>query len=231
MRHALTPEQIQSLYAFAEDCRNGIDLELVTALNDLHDRVQTSMVRELAAVRRHNKGLQARVDRDEMKRENAVLSGEFAETQLDSADVAAVLLYHLQGLRTYKLSRQKVILILYEMYASWLASKRERLFTEHPVATEYGPMFWRVYKRIDTRVNVPYEKVAQMKAANPGVAVFCENAARKYYDYNDKTLSEMFLKSRPYSDATKEHNGGKWNKEIDDVQIFQWKSGAQKGGR
>ena len=61
-----------------------------------------------------------------------------------------------------------------------------------------------------------------------GAAVFCENAARKYYDYSDKTLAEMFRKSAPYKNASKEHNDGKWNKEIDDRDIYSWKNQTAK---
>ena len=52
--------------------------------------------------------------------------------------------------------------------------------------------------------------------------------AAKYYDYTESTLSRMFLASKAYKNADKEHNDGKWNKEIADADIYAWKASQKK---
>lgn len=223
MRQKLTPEGLEALINMAEDNKAPIDVDLISALEELHSALIRRMARSLESMTAKAKTLEERTERYKILLKGNPAEGEFTETGLDSADVADALLYQLQTLRTYKLSRAKVIHILYEMYASWLASKGERLFIEHPVATEYGPMFWRVYKRLDTRKQVSQDRWESLCASNPGVAAFCRNAARKYYDYSDGDLNKIHMKSRPYKNASKEKNGGKWNKEISDNEIYAWK--------
>ncbi len=228
MRQRLTPEGLETLIRIAEDDKIPVDTGLVAALEELHSAVIRRLARSLDSMTAKAEALSEKTERYKALLKGNPAEGVYTETGLDSADVADALLYQLQALRTYKLSRAKVIHILYEMYASWLASKGERLFIEHPVATEYGPMFWRVYKRLDTRKQISRDRWESLCAANPGVAAFCRNAARKYYDYADGDLNKVFLKSRPYKNASKEKNGGKWNKEINDNEIYAWKKENNK---
>lgn len=228
MRSTITPEELAQLTAFASDDKADVDPAAVQKLCSLHAAVTAHLAKRFAGLQKRNALLGQRLDTFKEKRTERFMQEGYDETGLDSCDVAWVLLYHLQQMHTWRLNKSKVILILYEMYCSWLSSKQQRLFLEHPVATEYGPMFWRVYKRIQTEKSVPYTKVAWLKEVNPGVAVYCENAARKYYDYDPKTLEKLFLKSKPYRMSTKEHNGGKWNKEIDDHLIREWMEQERK---
>lgn len=229
MKEILTTEQLRSLIQLAEDERAPVDAEAVSALNYLNACVQRNLLKRYSAAARRNESLSDRLERYHNKEKEKVVTGEFAETGLDSHEVARALLYQLQQLKTYKLTKSKVISVLYEMYASWLHSKSERLFLEHPVATEYGPQFWRVFQRLDVRESVPYQEYKDLAGKNPGVAAFCKRAAEKYYDYKDSDLSAPVLKSVPYKNASKENNGGKWNKQIEDRDIYAWKSDQKKG--
>lgn len=229
MTPTITPEQLKSLVALAEDDKAPYDPDAVAALNYLHSSVQRAVNRRLASAYRRNEVLTQRLDRYRARENNRIETGEFGETGLDSAEVARALLYQLQQLKTYKLTKTKVISILYEMYASWLFSKKERLFEEHPVATEYGPQLWRVSKRLNLYEHIPYEDYKALASRNPAVAAFTKAAAEKYYDYKESDLSGPVLKSLPYRNATKEHNDGKWNKEIDDREIYAWKADQKKG--
>ena len=101
---------------------------------------------------------------------------------------------------------------------------KERLCREHPVATEYGPMFWSVYKKINPSSRVPYEAWKELCEKNAGIAAYCRNAAQKYYDTKCSELEESFKKSKPYQKASKEYNFGKWNKEISDQDIYEWRT-------
>lgn len=224
MRTTLTPQELEALIQFAEDDRRSIDLAVVAKLNDLHNSVQRSLIRHLDGARKRNAMLTERLDRIREKKREGLLNGEFAETTIGSVEVAEALLYYLQQSKAYKLNKAKVVQILYEMYASWLASKGERLFDEHPVATSYGPQFWRVYKRIETGTTVTYDKVKALAEKDPGRVKFCENAAKKYYDYGENELNNIFKKTEPYKKASAERNGGKWNTEIADTDIYNWKT-------
>lgn len=227
MRYNITEDEFKQLLAFADDERVKVDTDLLVRFSAMHADIERNMLKAYTGAKKRNAHLQERVDRMSERTHQSLLVGEFKETGLDSYEVAQALLYQLQQLQTYKLSKGKVILILYEMYASWLASKSERLFLERPVATEYGPQFWRVYKRIASATSpVAYADWKTLAEKNAGVAEFCKNAARKYYDYTDDTLKNLFLRSKPFKNASKEHNNGKWNKEISDIDIYNWKKEA-----
>ena len=226
----LNKEQLDELIRFASDDKAFPSFEALEALNALYTAVQRNTVRHLSGTRKRNAMLEEQVQRLREKREQKIDDGQFAETDLDSAEVATGLLFQLQQLKTYKLNKYKLQAILYEMYASWLYSKKERLFLEHPVATQFGPRFWRVYNRVDTNNTVPYQAWKAFAEKNPAVAAFCKNAAAKYYDYAEGTLNRTFLASKAYKNADESHNNGKWNKDIEDSDIYRWKENqkAQK---
>ena len=223
MRTILSHEQLDSLHRLADNEKGIIDLDAVEALAQLQATVTRCLSRNYGALRRRNETLTTRLDRQKEQQEKKILAGEFAETGFDSAEVAVALLYQLQQLHTYRLTPYKVNAILYEMYASWLGSKGERLFTEHPVATQFGPRFWHALKRINVQQRIESETWKSFAARNPGIAQFCINSARKYYDVTEKSLNERFMKTDAYRNALPEHNNGKWNKEILDTDIHAWK--------
>lgn len=223
MRIILTHEQLDHLQRLIDGEKLVIDTEAIESLGQLSEAVTRCIARNYAAVRRRNDSLNEKVERAKAKTEQKLLAGEFSDTGYDSAEVALALLYQLQQLRTYRLTGYKVNAILFEMYASWLHSKGQRLFLEHPVATAYGPRFWRAFKHIDTRVRVSYDDWKALAEKDPGVAQFCKNAAKKYYDVTERSLNEMFMKTDAYRKAMPEFNDGKWNKELDDADIYAWK--------
>ena len=223
----LSQQQLEELIRFASDDHTPASIEAIEALNALHAAVQRNTLKHLEGARKRNAMLSERLEKVKERKQEAIEAGEFKETGVDSADVATALLYQLQQRKTYKLTKYKLIAILYEMYASWLYSKKERLFLEHPVATEFGPRFWRIYSRVDTNKVVPYSAWKNFAEQYPDIAAFCKNAAEKYYDYAEGTLNHMFTSSKAYKNAHKDNNGGKWNKEITDADIFAWKK-AQK---
>jgi len=230
--YELTNEDIQALIALIEDGNTQVlGTGAVEKLAKLHLCVSDKLAKLTAASQKKQQMLQMRLDRRKEEKTRQAESGQFAESGLDSMEVALALLYQLQQLKTYQLSRNKLIYILFAMYSSWLASKQERLFAEHPCATEWGPQFWRVYKRTET-VKSPVEasSFTALAEKRPDIAAFCRNAAQKYYDYGTNTLKEMYLKIEPYEKAKAENNGGKWNKEINDTDIYLWKN-SQKNNK
>lgn len=223
----LTSAQLAELTQFASDERAEISKESIEALTSLYNAVQRNIVKNWTGTRKRNAMLTERLEKYNERKKDAIEAGEFTDTGLDSLDVAKALLYQLQQRQTYKLSIYKLIAILYEMYASWLYSKKQRLFIEHPVATEFGPRFWRVYNKVNVNERIYLSSWKLFAQNNPGIASFCENAAQKYYDYAEGDLNRMYISSKAYKNAHKDNNNGKWNKEITDVDIYAWKK-AQK---
>lgn len=230
MRNNLSYEQLDELIRFADDDRHPVDLAAVETLASLNAAVQRNIVRHLSGQRKRNAMLNERLQRYTERQEREVIDGNSREYGIDSADVANIIMYHLQHLKTYKLSVYKVNAILYEMYAGWLFRNKERMVDEHPVATAYGPRFWRAlkncYKENHTISYEEYRSIASRiteKKIGPGILSYAENAAKRYYDVSDKDLNEMFMKSKAFKNATPEYNNGKWNKEIADGDIFEWK--------
>lgn len=231
MRYSITYEQLQALLAFAEDDRQGVDPDAVEALNELNSAVQKNVLKHFRGTLKRNKMLSERMEKMREHREEKFVDGEFTETGLDSAQVAKALLYQLQQLRTYKLSKYKVMAILYEMYASWLYSKKQRLFVEQPSATQWGPRFWHAFNKLDMTQTVPYEEYKALAELNAGVAAFCRNAAGKYYDITESTLTKMFMKSKAFTNAAPPNNGNKWNGIIDDKDIYAWKKAQDNSNK
>lgn len=226
----LTPEQMAAITDYVNDGVRGEHTDAaIWVVQNAFGRICTRMKSETAQQARVITRLRSRIAAHDEKERARVLEGDFGETGLDSVDVAKVLLYHLQQLTTWQLGKDKMMLILFEMYASWLHSKRERLFVEGFVAQEKGPWLWRVAKRIE-RADIPvhYEQVRALAERNPGVAAFCQRAAQKYYDYGEKQIRDYVLKCPAYRKAAPKEEGAKWNATLDDREIFFWKEEQQK---
>lgn len=220
-KYELSPRELQMVMDYITDGKRDILLtDIPKRFNAVHAAFVSRLTAECNAASEKIFRLERRLDSEKVKKDKEIASGIFAEAGLDSAEIAQALLYRLQQLKTYRLTKGKVIIILYEMYSSWLASKKERLTIEHPVATEFGPQFWRAYSRLDVKIQMNSAALDSIRQQNPGVAVFIDNAARKYYDYHEEDLKKTAMKSAAYLNATAEHNNGKWNKEISDSDIF-----------
>ena len=63
---------------------------------------------------------------------------------------------------------------------------------------------------------------------NPGLREYLKNATAKYGAYSEDDLAKAALQSRPYRNAHKDNNGGKWNKPIDDRDIYAYQKSIKK---
>lgn len=216
--------------AFVDGTQKEVPLEQIVQLQRLSAQATAALAhayRNSGNKLRVLEGKVARMQkRSDAAEEKAVADGTaFTDLAVDSVDVANALIAHLKTLKTYNFTKDKVSYILFEIYASWLFSKRERLCIEHPVATPYGPRFWHAYTRMD--MNSGDEAVSRLNSVNPGLSVMVGNAARKYYDYSIGDLERYVKKSRPYVEACPKE-GEKWNKEMTDESIFRWKEGQKR---
>lgn len=219
----LSNEELQEILRFVNEEGAAMPSpDTVSRFQNIAFAFQGKCIKQVGALRQDNERLRRRLDRYTRTEQQAIEAGEFAEAGLDSVVVARALLYCLQQMKAYKLTKTKLVLIVYGMYASWLASKKTRLFVEHPVATEWGPQFWRVYKRVDTRERMTSDDWKALTELSPAVAAFTKNSAIKYADYSEEDIRKLYLKSQPYKKAKAEQNDGKWNKEINDTDIYLW---------
>lgn len=232
-RYELSQQDIDGLTAFIEEGKTAVlETGATEKLYALSAAVARKMQEYCIEQRKKNAKLDKKLCLYQAKERLDMMNGEFSfnETELDSLDVAAALIHCLQRTSGKYISKNKVIYILYNMYCSWLANKKERMFTEHPACTEWGPQFWRVYKHIDNPNNViPYDAFKKLAEQNPAVAAFCRNTAEKYYDYTEKELKLKFTESEPYKNALPVHNNGKWGKQIADTDIYLWKNSQHNG--
>lgn len=222
--YSITEDDIKKIISFVEDGDEAVlETDIVTTFIALNAAFTKRLVTCISGKNRKTNILERKLKRINRRAEAAIEAGDFRETQRDGVNVAYMLTYHLQQMNASVISKNKVIYILYLMYASWLYSKKERFLIEHPCATEWGPQFWRVYGRLDVRYRITQEDYSALAMADPAAAAFCKSAAKKYYDYKDHDLKEMLLKSKPYKNSLPDTNRGKWNKEINDLDIYNWK--------
>lgn len=227
MRVILNAEQLENLIRFAEDDRLAPDLEAVEALNILHEAVQRGVVKHLSGAMKRNASLTDRLERYKERQKQKIINGEFKDTEIESTLVAKALLYQLQRRRTYQFTQKKFVGILYLMYASWLFHHKERLFREQPVAREFGPQFYKVWTKVNIDKPATWADFKALQDTDPGRAVFCENAAEKYYDDKESEILGPVMRSQAYRNAGKENNGGKWNKVIEDTDIYLWRESLE----
>lgn len=221
MSTLITPEELMSVSAFIDGQSDTVPYEVITRLQQLSLEASRALVKAAQKRAGEAERLQRKIDRMNRREDAAVETGEaFAELGYDSVDVANALIARLKEVKTYQMTKDKVSLILFEIYASWLASKKERICIEHPQATPYGPRFWRAYGKMD--FSSGDDAVARLNALNPGLSVMVANAAKKYYDYSTGDLEKYLKKSEPYRKASPAP-GGKWNTELNDSEIYWWK--------
>lgn len=227
----ISNEDIKSILDYVNDDTKQVPMpsyDTVGNFQALYFSLQRRLAKDYEEMQKRCFKAERRLERIDKHQDRQTAEGIFAESGLDSLEVADVLLYYLQQLKTYKFTKGKFMSILFHMYASWLGSKKERLFAEQPVATEWGPQFWRVYKRLDLQRSIPYDVVVALQEKRSDIAVYVRNAANKYYDIREKELSDIHLKCTPYKNALPHTNEGKWNKQISDSDIFLWKNNPQK---
>lgn len=226
-KFTLTQEEMNSILDYINDDTGSTQMpsyDVVGNFQALYFTFQRKLAKDYEEMKKKCFRMERRLERIDAHEERQTAEGVFKESGLDSVDVADVLLYHLQQLKVYKFTKSKFMHILFHMYASWLGSKKERLCMEHPVCTEFGPQFWRVYKRLNLNLEVPYERVKALQEKRADIASYIRNAAHKYYDCKESDLAEAHKKSAPYKNALPHFNGGKWNKEISDSDIFLWQN-------
>lgn len=165
--------------------------------------------------------LQARLDGIREKRNQQMEAGEFRCLEYDSLDLAKAITWSLKDAHHYT-TKLKVNFILYHCYCKWLYRNGERLTLESPVAQEKGPWFWKVMSGLEIPTLPPKNWIDDIRALNPGLAEYLNNASVKYGQYNEEHLSQVYIQTRPYLNAHRDRNDGKWNRPINDRDIYAY---------
>lgn len=226
MATLVTPEDLNLIISFIEGTNSSVPMDAITRIQLLSLEATKALGSAYSKRGMEINRMQRHLTRIEKKEEAAIATEEaFVDLGLDSLDIANDIIAELHELKCFNLSKDFVQNILFEVYASWLHSKKERISIEHPVATPYGPRFWRAYSKMDFKSGDAAQMA--MKNANPGLYVMIRNAARKYCDYNPADLSRLYKKCDPYTCACPK-DGEKWNIEITDNSIYNWKRNLNK---
>lgn len=176
---------------------------------------------------RRNRNMAARLDDLRNKKIKEYEAGNYTCLEYDSLALARAITYCLKAQHQY-CTKLKVNLILYHCYCSWLYRYGERLTMESPVAQEKGPWFWKVMKDLEIPQNAPTNWLSDVGGYNPGLREYLKNATAKYGAYSEDDLAKAALQSRPYRNAHKDNNGGKWNKPINDRDIYIYQKSIKK---
>lgn len=220
----MTSQELEDILKFVnEEDASFPDAETSTKFQNLFFAYQKKALGRLNEAEKKAERLEKRLQRFIQKEEEAAVNGSFECIDIDSMTIAKGLLYKLKTFNTYGLTKYKVIYIMYLMYASWLASHRQRLFIEHPVATEWGPHLWRVAKNLDIQKDGTADDWKALAKESPAVAAFTEESAKKRCLLSSDELQRHLKQTAPYKNALPGRNAGKWNKEISDADIYTWK--------
>lgn len=113
--------------------------------------------------------------------------------------------------------------IMYIIYGVWLASKGERLTSEHPHVWQFGPVFPRVYNKLRNEERPGRrEDYEDLKSARPELVSYMEKCFRKYGWTPAKVLADVHIHDgTPWAKARAESQD-KWGSAISDIAIKDW---------
>lgn len=234
MLYELSPEQLNGLLRFLNKEEGSVlDPEAAQKVMSMSAAIGAALLKENRRISGEWASCRRRLDRmaerNRKKHQETISKNEFDCTGLDSLDVARVLLGCLQK-NGVRMTKNKLMLLTYLAYCSYLYHQEKRLFVEAPRAIESGPIFWRVSGQIETVVT-PVDPKAwfDMTERNPGVAKFLKNYAAKWGDHSEEDLKRLVLRSAPFKTAmeTAARNGKKAG-EINDGDIWIWRDSLKK---
>ena len=131
-------------------------------------------------------------------------------------------LVHMAQMEGKGLNMSQIQAMLYIAYGVWLAQKNDRLFEEHPQAWQYGPVFPRVYSKLNKGLTDSQEQYLKLKDDSPERFAFLERCFRRYAWTRASDLAAPHKsKGTPWSQTRKE-NPDKQAVRIDDSLVAEW---------
>ena len=153
--------------------------------------------------------------------EKVTESVEESSCELDSV-LLAKSLRHMAVIEGIELTQSQIQTILYIAYGVRLATRNERLTSEHPQMWQYGPVFPRAYNRLRKDTADGTDEYYSLKTDHPNIFKYLENCFRRYAWTKACILSTPHLsEGSPWSD-TRRSNPDRWGVRIEDDLIREW---------
>ena len=111
--------------------------------------------------------------------QSTIQKEEVSSCELDSV-ILAKSLRHMAVIEGIDLTQSQIQTILYIAYGVRLATKNERLTSEHPQMWQYGPVFPRAYNRLRKDSTDGTDEYYSLKTDHPNIFKYLENCFRRY---------------------------------------------------
>ena len=153
--------------------------------------------------------------------QSTIQKEEVSSCELDSV-ILAKSLRHMAVIEGIDLTQSQIQTILYIAYGVRLATKNERLTSEHPQMWQYGPVFPRAYNKLRKDASDGTDEYYSLKIGHPNIFKYLENCFRRYAWTKACILSSPHLsEGTPWSD-TRRSNPDRWGVRIEDELIREW---------
>ena len=153
--------------------------------------------------------------------QSTIQKEEVSSCELDSV-ILAKSLRHMAVIEGIDLTQSQIQTILYIAYGVRLATKNERLTSEHPQMWQYGPVFPRAYNRLRKDSTDGTDEYYILKTDHPNIFKYLENCFRRYAWTKACILSTPHLSEGTPWYQTRKSNPDRWGVRIEDELIREW---------
>ena len=153
--------------------------------------------------------------------QSTIQKEEVSSCELDSV-ILAKSLRHMAVIEGIDLTQSQIQTILYIGYGVRLATKNERLTSEHPQMWQYGPVFPRAYNRLRKDSTDGTDEYYSLKTDHPNIFKYLENCFRRYAWTKACILSTPHLSEGTPWYQTRKSNPDRWGVRIEDELIREW---------
>ncbi len=153
--------------------------------------------------------------------QSTIQKEEVSSCELDSV-ILAKSLRHMAVIEGIDLTQSQIQTILYIAYGVRLATKNERLTSEHPLMWQYGPVFPRAYNRLRKDSTDGTDEYYSLKTDHPNIFKYLENCFRRYAWTKACILSTPHLSEGTPWYQTRKSNPDRWGVRIEDELIREW---------
>lgn len=153
--------------------------------------------------------------------QSTIQKEEVSSCELDSV-ILAKSLRHMAVIEGIDLTQSQIQTILYIAYGVRLATKNERLTSEHPQMWQYGPVFPRAYNRLRKDSTDGTDEYYSLKTDHPNIFKYLENCFRRYAWTKACILSTPHLSEGTPWYQTRRSNPDRWGVRIEDELIREW---------
>ena len=136
--------------------------------------------------------------------------------------ILAKSLRHMAVIEGIDLTQSQIQTILYIAYGVRLATKNERLTSEHPQMWQYGPVFPRAYNRLRKEADDGSQEYDSLRNEHPDIFQYLTNCFRRYaWTKACILVAPHVADGSPWAD-TRKSNPDSWGVRIEDDLIREW---------